>query len=175
LKIKKVKYAKGRPRVKLRRVREGRMARRRIKHREGISQKSKKPRKTRKPVVDILRLREAVSMIEPGKSVQESPDGSRKKEPAVQVAPPGRRCICCDATLSIYNMDKLCWPCDKAIAEWKNFSLNRFEIEKRMESHCLRYVRENCSGRKKASGAVGGEVSSGSFARAVGRKQTERK
>jgi hypothetical protein len=145
------------------------MPRRRIKSREGLQ------KKVRKSLVDVVKLREAVSMIEPGKSVQESPDGSRKKEPAVQVAPPGRRCICCGATLSIYNMDKLCWPCDKAIAEWKNFSLNRFEIEKRMASHCLCYVRENCSRRKKASGAVGGEVSSGSFARAVGRKQTERK
>lgn len=151
------------------------MARRRIKHREGISKKSKKLGKVRKPAVDIVSLREAVSTIEPGKSVRESADGSRKGEPAVQVAPPGRKCICCGATLSRYNADRLCWPCDKAIAEWKNFSMNRFDIEKRMAEHCLHYVRENCSGRRKVSNAVGGEISSGSFARATGRKQVERK
>lgn len=132
---------------------------------------SGKRNKLKKPQFDVVSLREIVAGIKPEKAIRERADGSHKKEPTIQLSPSGRRCICCDAPLSRYNSNKLCWPCDKAIAEWKNFPMNRSELEKTMAKHCLNYVREHYSGKKRASNAVGGEVSSGSFARAVGRKK----
>jgi len=88
----------------------------------------------------------------------------------------GRKCECCGATLSIYNTDKLCWPCDRAIAEWKNFPTRRLEIEANMAPHCLRYVtKKYVIKRKKNNSLGGGDVSSGSWARAAGRKTLERK
>jgi len=85
-----------------------------------------------------------------------------------------RKCKCCGATLSIHNNDNFCWPCDKAIQEWKLFPWHRDDLEREMQPHCLDYVREHCAKKKKGRNGVGGEISSGSFARAMGRKTIER-
>lgn len=147
------------------------MAKRRIKHREGIPQKPKKPKKAQKPAVDIVKLREAVSKTGPGKSVQESPDGSRKKEPVVHLSPPGRKCVCCGAALSVYNTDKLCRPCDSAIQRWRLFPMDRSRHEKEMARHCLRYVREKFSSKNDDGEVAEEEMPSGSWVRAVGRRK----
>jgi hypothetical protein len=86
-----------------------------------------------------------------------------------------RRCKCCNTVLSIRNLDNLCWPCDKAIQEWKNFPWKRAELEREMAKHCLDYVEEHCAKKKKGCDESREEVSSGSFARAIGRKTIERK
>lgn len=141
-----------------------------IKDKEGFPKKPKTAEVSVDPTSSEKNLSGTTSLAET--------DGEEKISEIVQPLPtiPGRRrCECCGATLAMYNTDKLCWPCDRVIAEWKNFSANRSSIEREMSPHCLRYVTEKFSGRKKTGNAVGGEISSGSWARASGRKQIERK
>lgn len=87
----------------------------------------------------------------------------------------GRRCLCCGVALSIYNPDKLCRPCDGAIERWKLFPAIRSETEREMAPHCRQYVVEKCTKRKKVNNAVGGEVSSGSWARTMGKNMSRKK
>lgn len=86
-----------------------------------------------------------------------------------------RKCECCGATLSIHNTDKFCWHCDAAIQKWKLFPWRREEFEREMDPHCVTYVREHCTKKKKVSEGIRGEASSGSFARAMGHKTADRK
>ncbi len=86
-----------------------------------------------------------------------------------------RKCKCCGAALSVRNTDNLCWHCDSAIQKWKLFPWQRAELEREMDLHCLDYVHEHCTKKKKSADKDGLEVSSGSYARALGRKQIERR
>lgn len=143
---------------------------RKIKDKEGFSKKPKTVETSVEPVSSEKNLPETASLTET--------DGEDKISETVQSLPtiPGRRrCECCGATLAMYNTDKLCWPCDRVIAEWRNFPARRQEFEREMSEHCLGYIRKKILPRKKAGNAVGGEISSGSWARASGRKQIERK
>jgi len=87
-----------------------------------------------------------------------------------------RRCKCCNCFLARTNPDNICHPCDRAIQEWKNFPWWRAELEQVMEVHCLGFVHERFVKKGKARSATGGgEKSSGSWARAAGRKTIEKK
>jgi hypothetical protein len=143
------------------------MRKNKIKRKEGLA---KKPKAAAEPVLSEKDLPEAAPC-----AVADGGDDTHKIIQPSPANPNKRKCECCGAALATYNTDNLCWPCDKAIAEWMNFPMNRSEIERSMSSHTLKYVSEKLTGRKRASNAVGGEISSGSWARATGRKQIERK
>ncbi|MFA5413654.1 MAG: hypothetical protein WC348_03890 [Patescibacteria group bacterium] len=99
-----------------------------------------------------------------------------RAERPIETFKAGRRCKCCSCFLASSNSDNICHPCDKAIQEWKNFPWRRPELEREMEPHCLQFVHEHLAKKNKARGVTGGgERSSGSFARAIGRKTIERR
>lgn len=97
-----------------------------------------------------------------------------RKDRVVTTFGAGRKCKCCSCALATSNPAKFCEVCDRVIAEWNGFSWNRAEIEGRMAKHCLDYVRANLAGRKVRHG-VSRDTASGSFLRAVGRREIGRK
>lgn len=110
-----------------------------------------------------------------GGTTNEKGYSALRAERPIETFKAGRRCKCCDCFLARSNPDNLCWPCDKAIQEWKNFSWRRTELEREMASHCLQFVYEYLAKKNETRGVIGGEErSSGSFARASGRKTIER-
>jgi len=100
--------------------------------------------------------------------------GALRKAREVTTFGAGRKCKCCKCALAASNPVKFCEFCDSVIAEWENFPWNRAEIKQRMAKHCLDYVREKAA-RKKARCGVPRDISSGSFTRAVGRREIGKK
>lgn len=99
-----------------------------------------------------------------------------RSERPVETYKANRRCKCCNCFLARTNPDNICHPCDRAIQEWKNFPWRRAELEQVMEAHCLKFVHEHFVKKGKARSVTGGgEKSSGSWARAAGRKTIEKK
>lgn len=100
-----------------------------------------------------------------------------RSERPVETYKADRRCKCCDCFLARTNPDSICHPCDRAIQEWKNFPWRRAELEGGgMEPHCLKFVHERFAKKGEAQKKNGGkEKSSGSWARAAGRKTIEKK
>jgi hypothetical protein len=141
-----------------------------VRRKEGVMEEE---RKRKKPKVGIVALRRAVAEMM-GKTDEEEESGedysALRRDRLVETFGTGRKCKCCECALAESNPDKFCRPCDTVIAEWKNFSWNRAEIEKGMAKHCLDYVRANLARRKTRHG-VSREASSGSFMRAVGRRE----
>lgn len=135
-------------------------------------------KKRKKPLVDLVALRKAVAEAmgnETGeKEGGEGEYSALRRDQPIETFGEGRKCVCCGCSLARSNPDKLCMPCDTIIAEWKNFPWNRGEIGRRMAKYCLDYVLAN-STRRKARHGVGRGMSSGSFARAAGRKTIVRK
>ncbi|MFH2136570.1 MAG: hypothetical protein ABII19_03005 [Patescibacteria group bacterium] len=135
-------------------------------------------KKRKKPRVDIVALRKAVAGTKDEEVCDDKEGkeayGALRKDRQVEDFGEGRKCACCECSLARSNPDKLCMPCDSAIAEWKNFLWNRWEIEQRIAKHCLDYVRAKLT-RKKARHDVPREIVSGSFTRAVGRREIGRK
>ena len=134
-------------------------------------------KKRKKPLVDIVALRKAVAGTndevcddKEGKEAY----GALRRDRQVDDFGEGRKCACCRCSLARSNPDEFCWACDAIIAEWKNFPWNRWEIEQRIAKHCLDYVRAK-SARKKARHGVPRDIASGSFTRAVGRREIGRK
>lgn len=139
----------------------------------------KKSRGKRNSSIDFAALREMLAERqgkEPkdGGTANEGGYSALRQEHPIETFKAGRRCKCCNCFLGGSNPDNICHPCDKAIQEWKNFPWRRPELEREMGPHCLNYVREHCAKKKKGRSGHGEEVSSGSFARAVGRKTIER-
>lgn len=133
-------------------------------------------KKREEPRGDIVALRAAVAEAR-GEEVSDREGGAysalRRDQPVCDFGE-GRKCACCGCSLIRSNPDKLCRPCDRAIAEWKNFSWNRAEIEKQMAKHCLCFVRSGTR-RKRSCRGVSRIVASGSFLRAVGRREIGRR
>lgn len=141
--------------------------------------KKKNSRGRRKPSIDFAALKRILA----GRQGKEPDDretadeggySALRAERPIETFKAGRRCKCCNCFLASSNSDNICHPCDKAIQEWKNFPRRRPELEREMEPRCLDYVRQHCANKKKTRSGSGEEVSSGSFARAIGRKTIER-
>ena len=144
-----------------------------VRQEEGEMEKKKK---REKPRVDIVALKKAVAEMM-GKTDETDEEegekgayGALRRDRSVETFGEGRKCGCCNCTLAQSNPDNLCLPCGSAIAEWKNFPWNRVEIEKEMAKHCLGYARAKVK-RKKARHGVPRDTASGSFTRAVGRRE----
>jgi len=142
--------------------------------------KKKNDQEKRKPSVDLPALKRALAERqnkEPDNNGTASEGGysALRAERPIETFGGGRRCKCCNCFLGGSNPDNFCRPCDKAIQEWKIFPWRRIELEREMGQHCLDYVRERYAEKKKRRDASAEEVSSGSFARAIGRKTVERK
>ncbi len=119
---------------------------------------------------DIVALRAAVAGMK-GEEVcegggEESYSALRRDQPVCDFGE-GRKCACCGCSLARSNPDEFCRPCDRAIAEWKNFPWNRAEIEKRMAKHCLCFVQSGTK-KKRSCRGVSRIAVSGSFLRAIG-------
>lgn len=139
----------------------------------------KKKGRGRKPPIDFAALKRMLAErqgkeLEDRETADEGGYSALRAERPIETFKEGRRCKCCNCFLVSSNSDNICHPCDKAIQEWKNFPWRRPELEREMGLHCLNYVREHCAKKKKGRSGHGEEVSSGSFARAVGRKTIER-
>ncbi|MFH2136784.1 MAG: hypothetical protein ABII19_04135 [Patescibacteria group bacterium] len=133
-------------------------------------------KKRKEPRGDIVALRAAVAEAR-GEEVSDGKGGAYsalKRDQPVCDFGEGRKCACCGCSLIRSNPDEFCWACDAIIAEWKNFPWNRAEIEQRIAKHCLDYVRAKLT-RKKARHDVPRDIASGSFTRAVGRREIGRK
>lgn len=135
-------------------------------------------KKKKKPLVDIVALKKAVALAMGNETEEEEESegeySALRRDQPVGTFGEGRRCKCCNCVLARSNPDKLCLPCDTIIAKWKNFPWNRVEIKRRMAKHCLNYVLAN-SVRRKARHGVSRDIASGSFTRAVGRREIGRK
>ena len=96
---------------------------------------------------------------EAGQAIQPSPANSGK-----------RKCECCGTVLSMYNTDNLCRPCDRTINAWQLFPHLRRETN--LPEHCRDYIESRGARRRRE---IDEGVSSGSWARAMGKNMSRKK
>ena len=146
-----------------------------------MKKKKGRGKEKRKLSIDFAALKRMLAErqgkeLDGGGTAEEGGYSALRAERPIETFGGGRRCKCCSCFLASSNSDNICHPCDKAIQEWENFPWRRPELEREMEPHCLQFVHERLAKKSKARGVTGSEEkSSGSFARAIGRKTIERR